>query len=68
MKARDIGLVVIVDKLGDVGEKVEFEAEASIELRRTIGKPVNTHVSDTEAFRENLEPGSFLQVSHWNIG
>lgn len=68
MKARDIGLVVIIDKLGDVGEKVEFEVEASIELRRTIGKPVNTHVSDTEAFRENLEPGSFLQVSHWDIG
>ncbi len=60
MKAHDIDLVVIVDKLENAREKVELEVEASVELRRTIRKPADIHVFDPETFRENLEPGSFL--------
>lgn len=56
--ASDIDLLVIVDHLSGVREKMELEAEVAGALRGLVEcKPVDVIAFDEQSFTENLEPG-----------
>lgn len=59
VKARDIDLLIIVDKLSNAVEKFNLEVEISKALRKIESKaPFDVTVFDSGSFRENLEPGT----------
>lgn len=60
LKSHDIDLLIIINSLKDINEKINLEVKASIELKKVVRKPIDVHIFDFETFRENLEPGSFL--------
>jgi len=60
LKARDIDLLIIINSIKDINEKIDLEVKTSITLWRTLRKPIDIHVFDLSTFKENLEPGSFL--------
>lgn len=59
VRARDIDLLIIVDKLSNVVEKLNLEVEISRALRTVESKtPFDVIIFDGDSFRENLEPGT----------
>jgi len=74
-RARDVDLLVIVDELRDLHEKVALEVEVSRSLCRELGRAADVIVLDLESFKENLAVGTFLsglvlgyRVLHDTIG
>lgn len=59
-RSRDIDLLVVVDRLGDIREKISIEIGILRELRREIRKPIDIVVLDLDSLRENLAVGTFL--------
>jgi len=59
-RARDIDVLVVVDRLRDVREKIDIELEIARRLRREVSRPIDIVVLDLDSFRENLAAGSFL--------
>lgn len=57
VRVRDIDILVVIDRLESVDEKVELEVEIKRALRSLARKPVDVLVFDVETLRENLEPG-----------
>jgi len=56
--ARDIDILVILDHLSSVGEKMELEAEVARVLRSLAErKAIDVIAFDEQSFIENLEPG-----------
>jgi len=59
--ARDIDLIVIVDRGLNLKEKMKLELKLSRKLRKRLGSAFfDVHVMDLDTFKENLVPGSFL--------
>ncbi len=59
LKARDIDILIVVDRLSDALEKFNLEIEIARALRTTQSKILfDIIVFDDESFRENLEPGA----------
>ncbi|MEM0481269.1 MAG: hypothetical protein QXM16_00030 [Nitrososphaerota archaeon] len=59
MRARDIDLLIIVDRLSNVVEKFNLEVEISRALRTVESTtPFDVIIFDGDSFRENLEPGT----------
>lgn len=57
----DIDLLVVVNKLSSVSEKIELELSISRSLRDLEpGKPFDVVVLDVEMLKENMVVGSFL--------
>jgi predicted nucleotidyltransferase len=57
----DIDLLIVVNKLSSVGEKIELELSISRSLRDLEpGKPFDVVVLDVEMLKENMVVGSFL--------
>jgi predicted nucleotidyltransferase len=57
----DIDLLVVVNKLSSVNEKIELELSISRSLRDLEpGKPFDVVVLDVEMLKENMVVGSFL--------
>ena len=59
-KAKDIDLLVIVDKIENIYEKFEIEKEISIQLIKELKLPFEINVLDLDNFFENLKPGTFI--------
>jgi hypothetical protein len=59
LRARDLDLLVIVDRLGGPREKARLEYELSRILHRE-GIPADVVVLDPGSLRENAAPGTFL--------
>jgi len=59
-KARDIDMIVIVDYLKNINDKVTLEVEISRKLRKLFRKNIDIQVFDIESFEENLIAGTFL--------
>jgi len=58
VKARDLDILIIVDKLLDVKEKTNLEIEILKNLKDFQAKTlIDIIVLDEESFKENLEPG-----------
>ena len=60
LKAKDIDILIIIDKILNIEEKINLEIEISKELRKILKKPVDIIVMDEEIFHENIEPGTVL--------
>lgn len=57
--ARDVDIMVVVDKFSSVEEKLLLETLIAKSLRKLlVRKPVDVLVFDVEFFMENLEPGA----------
>ncbi|MCX8187876.1 MAG: hypothetical protein N3F65_04620 [Nitrososphaeria archaeon] len=57
--ARDLDMLVVVDKLSNAFEKTRLEVNISRALKTiSAGVPVDVTVFDEESFKENLEPGA----------
>ncbi|MEM3346515.1 MAG: hypothetical protein QXR36_03710, partial [Desulfurococcaceae archaeon] len=57
--ARDVDIMVVVDKFSSVEEKLLLETLIAKSLRKLlVRKPVDVLVFDVESFMENLEPGA----------
>jgi len=61
LKARDVDLLVVADRIADADEKCALEFEIAKALRAVHPKmPIDVIVFDECSFRENLEPGTLL--------
>lgn len=58
--SRDIDVVLIVDSLADLRDKITLEAEIARSLSRECKRKVDIQVFDLESFRENLTIGTLL--------
>ncbi|MEM0317357.1 MAG: hypothetical protein QXO97_05150 [Candidatus Nezhaarchaeales archaeon] len=60
-KARDLDLLVVVERLNDIHEKSELELGIKRALRDVSRfKPIDVVVLDLEMLRENMKPGTML--------
>ncbi|MGB9729957.1 MAG: nucleotidyltransferase domain-containing protein [Thermoprotei archaeon] len=59
-KADDIDVIVVINELKDINDKIEMEIEISKRLRKVFIKNVDVHVFDISSFKENLKVGTFL--------
>jgi len=59
-KAKDIDMIVIVDNLKNINDKITLEVEISRKLRKLFRKNIDIQVFDIESFEENLIVGTFL--------
>jgi len=60
-RGRDIDLVVVVDKLNSISDKMRLEYSLSRRLCREQGIcETDIHILDLDGLIENLQPGSFL--------
>jgi len=59
LRARDMDILVVIDRLGSVREGLELEARIAAELHRS-GIPADVVVLDVEGARENTAPGALL--------
>ncbi len=56
-RARDLDVLVLVDRLESAREKAELEVEVARLLRGRTRKPADVLVLDEEALEENMKPG-----------
>jgi hypothetical protein len=58
VKARDLDILIIIDKLLDIKEKTDLEIRILKNLKNLRTEtPLDIIVLDEESFKENLEPG-----------
>ena len=60
LRANDIDILVIVDKILNIKDKICLEIDISKDLRKILKKPTDVIVMDKEMLYENMEPGTLL--------
>lgn len=59
MKARDLDLLIVVDRILNAFEKHDLEIEVTKALRTIHSRiPADVIIFDEDSFKENLEPGA----------
>jgi len=60
-KARDIDILIAVDRIGSVSEKIELEATIKKALRKIgMEKTCDVIVFDVDSLKENIKPGGVV--------
>lgn len=59
-EARDIDIIVVVNELKDLEEKMHLEVRLTHVLRSALAIPVDIIVFDLDSLKENLRPGTVL--------
>jgi len=59
-EARDIDIIVVVNELKDLEEKMRLEVRLTHVLRSALAIPVDIIVFDLDSLKENLRPGTVL--------
>jgi len=59
-RARDVDIIVVVDRVSNPKELASLATELAIRLRRAAGRVFDVLLFDEESFRENLQPGTVL--------
>ena len=59
-KAKDVDVIVVIDNLKDIHEKLHLENTLSLNLTKIVKKKVDVLVFDLNSFEENLCIGSVL--------
>jgi len=59
-KARDVDVVVVVDRISNPKELASLATELAVRLRKAAGRVFDVLLFDEESFYENLQPGTVL--------
>lgn len=57
LRARDLDILVVINKLEDAREKAKLEFEVAKLLKGFVEKPADVVVLDEDSLKENMEPG-----------
>lgn len=56
-RARDLDILVVINKLEEAREKAKLEFEIAKLLKSFVEKPVDVVLLDEDSLKENMEPG-----------